>query len=105
VRAYEELLVRRCPTYLELQGKADATPSFDVLLGRGRWSRHVVPNEQRLDREGLVGRLLSSSYAPRAGELAYEETVAELRAVFDRHEEAGVVAMLYTTVVITGRSR
>lgn len=103
LRDYEELLVRRCPKYRELQGKADTVEKFDALLGRGGWSRHVVENEQRLDREGLVSRLMSSSYAPRPGEATYEETVAELRAIFDRRAESGLVAMRYATVVIVGR--
>ena len=102
-RAYEELLVRRCPRYRELQGKADTTAKFDALLGAGRWRRASVPNEQRLDREGLVGRLLSSSYAPRPGDPGHDETFADLRALFDRHAAGGSVAMLYTTVAITGR--
>jgi SAM-dependent methyltransferase len=101
-RAYEELLVRRCPKYRELQGKADTTEKFDALLGAGRWHRVSVPNEQHLDREGLVGRLLSSSYAPRAGAPDHDETFAELRAIFDRHAENGSVVMRYTTVLITG---
>ena len=104
-RAYEDLLVRRCPKYLELQGKADTHDKFDALLGRGRWSRHTVENAQRLDREGLVGRLLSSSYAPRPGDAEHEATFAELRAIFDQHQETGHVVLLYTTVVITGRPR
>ena len=104
-REYEELLVRRCPRYRELQGKADTTEKFDALLGAGRWRRVSVANEQRLDREGLVGRLLSSSYAPRPGENGHDETFAELRAVFDRHAENGSVAMRYTTVAIIGRPR
>jgi SAM-dependent methyltransferase len=103
-RAYEDLLVRRCPRYVELQGKADATAKFDALLGRGRWSRHTLSNEQQLDREGLVGRLMSSSYAPHAGDADHDETFAELRAVFAQHAQNGVVTMRYTTVVITGRA-
>jgi SAM-dependent methyltransferase len=102
-RDYEELLVRRCPQYRELQGKADSVAKFDALLGAGAWTRHEVPNEQRLDREGLVGRLLSSSYAPRPGDPTHDETFAELRAIFDRHAEGGEIAMLYTTVIIAGR--
>ena len=102
-REYEELLVRRCPRYRELQGKADTTAKFDALLGAGRWRRTSVPNEQRLDREGLVGRLLSSSYAPLSRDPHHDETFAELRALFDRHAVGGSVAMLYTTVAITGR--
>lgn len=103
LRAYEELLVRRCPKYRELQGKADSTDKFDALLGRGRWTRHTVANEQHLDREGLVSRLLSSSYAPRPGEPTHDETMTELRSIFDRSAQGGLVAMLYTTVVILGR--
>jgi SAM-dependent methyltransferase len=102
LREYEELLLRRCPKYRELQGKADSVEKFDALLGAGRWTRHTVPNEQRLDREGLVGRLLSSSYAPRPGDPTHDETFRELRALFDRHAHDGEVAMLYTTVVIAG---
>ena len=101
-RAYEELLVRRCPKYRELQGKADTTSKFDALLGAGRWRRVSVPNEQHLDREGLVGRLLSSSYAPRSAAPGHDETFTELRAIFDRHAESGRVTMRYTTVLIAG---
>lgn len=103
LRAYEELLVRTCPKYRALQGKADAVDKFDALLGAGLWKKHTVPNEQRLDREGLVNRLISSSYAPKAGEPHYEATVGELRAIFDRHAEDGAIALLYTTVIIIGR--
>lgn len=103
LRDYEALLLTRCPRYGELQGKADSVDKFDALLGKGRWKRQTVPNEQRLDREGLVGRLLSSSYSPRAGDAGHDETFAELREIFDRHAQAGEVTMLYSTVLITGR--
>ncbi|HSO33497.1 MAG TPA: hypothetical protein VLT33_13280, partial [Labilithrix sp.] len=100
LRDYEALLLRRCPKYRELQGKANATDKFDALLGEGRWKRFTVPNEQRLDREGLVGRLLSSSYAPPPG----HETYAELRALFDREADprTATVSLLYQTVIIVG---
>ncbi len=103
LREYEELLVRRFSKYRELQGKADSVDKFDALLGAGRWTRHAIANEQRLDRDGLVSRLLSSSYAPRPGEPTHDETIAELRAIFDRRAQDGHIAMLYTTVVIVGR--
>jgi SAM-dependent methyltransferase len=104
LRDYEALLVSRCPKYRELQGKAESIDKFDALLGAGGWTRHVVPNEQRLDREGLVGRLLSSSYAPRPSDPDHEETIDALRAIFDRHSARGEVAMLYDTVLILGRA-
>jgi SAM-dependent methyltransferase len=103
LREYEELLVRTCPKYRALQGKADAVDKFDALLGAGQWKRYTVPNEQRLDRDGLVNRLLSSSYAPKPGEAHHDATVADLRAIFDRHASGGEIALVYTTVLIIGR--
>lgn len=103
LREYEALLVARCPKYKDLQGKADTPAKFDALFGADGWKKHVVPNEQRLDREGLVRRLASSSYAPKPGEPTHDPTYAELEALFDRHAEGGEVVMTYTVVVILGR--
>jgi SAM-dependent methyltransferase len=59
LRAYEELLVRRCPTYRELQGKADSTDKFDALLGRGRWTRRAPSRraDARRDHDRAAGAL------------------------------------------------
>jgi SAM-dependent methyltransferase len=58
-----------------------------------------VPNRQVLDREGLLGRALSSSYVThgvqdRAG---FERA---LSALFDRHQVGGRVDFVYRTVAI-----
>lgn len=102
-REYEALLLARCPRYKDLQGKANTPGKFDDLFGKGGWERRVVPNEQRLDRDGLVARLASSSYAPKEGDVTHAETFAELRAIFDRHANDGEVAIAYEAVVILGK--
>jgi hypothetical protein len=53
--------------------------------------------------EGLRGRLLSSSYAPAAGDPRHEPMMAELRAIFDRHQQDGKVTFEYDTQVYWGR--
>lgn len=110
---YEALLVARCPAYRSLQDKADTPEKFDALFGRGGWKRRVVPNEQRLDRDGLIARLASSSYAPAPGDPTYEATFGELVALFDRHavadagaaagDHGAAVVMAYEVVVVVGR--
>ncbi|MBS2011296.1 MAG: class I SAM-dependent methyltransferase [Deltaproteobacteria bacterium] len=103
LREYEALLVARCPGYRSLQGKADTPEKFDALFGRGGWRRRVVPNEQRLDRDGLIARLASSSYAPTPSDPWYEATFGELVAIFERHAARGEVEMAYEVVLIVGR--
>ena len=55
-------------------------------------------NQQAVDEEGLLGRALSVSYAPR--EASEREQWAErLRAVFRRHELDGMVVLRYQTTI------
>lgn len=59
--------------------------------------------EQRFDFEGLRGRLLSSSYAPLPDQPHYEPMMAELRRLFDIHEENGQIVFTYETHLYLGR--
>jgi ubiquinone/menaquinone biosynthesis C-methylase UbiE len=56
-------------------------------------------NSQQFDWLGLKGRLLSTSYSLRPGDLHYESMLDELKLIFERYQEAGKVAFLYETKV------
>lgn len=103
LRAFEALLVAHCPKYHELQGKADSPEKFDAVFGPGRWKRSTLPNDQRLDRDGLVARVMSASYAPKPGTAEHEAIVDALGALYDRHSTSGGVRIAYATVVVHGR--
>jgi SAM-dependent methyltransferase len=84
------------------RGKA-GTPLLDSPLfedARRDLFRHV----QELDREGLLGRAFSASYAPREPERA-ERFAADLESVFARFAQAGKVVLRYETSVYTARVR
>ena len=60
------------------------------------------PNEQRLDRIGLIGRVRSNSYAPRSGP-NLDATIRELDELIERFSDnSGHVTMHYLTDVIIG---
>ena len=59
-------------------------------------------NTQQFDFDGIKGRLLSSSYAPEAGQPKHEEMLAELKRIFDKRQENGRVAFEYDTHVYYG---
>jgi hypothetical protein len=56
-----------------------------------------------LDWEGLKGRLLSSSYAPKEGQPNHEPMLAALKILFERCEKGGTVRMDYETEAYLGR--
>ena len=64
--------------------------------------RRPSPNSQRFDFEGVAGRLLSSSYAPQAGDPRHGPMMEELRRTFDATSEDGTVEILYETQVYYG---
>ncbi|HTA65790.1 MAG TPA: class I SAM-dependent methyltransferase [Xanthomonadaceae bacterium] len=69
----------------------------DGLRGQARFA-----HGQRLDFEGLRGRLLSSSYAPIPGHPRHDAMLAALRGLFDAHAVEGHVELDYATRVFAG---
>jgi SAM-dependent methyltransferase len=59
-------------------------------------------NVQRFDFEGIKGRLLSSSYAPEAGQPRHEEMLAALKRIFETRQKNGEVSFEYNTHVYYG---
>lgn len=64
-----------------------------------------LDNEQRLDRDGLVGRVRSASYTPEPGHAGYDAMLAALDGLFRRHESDGEVVLRYRTEVYHGQFR
>lgn len=79
--------------------------SLEVLLvGNGfeRVRRLRFDNAQRLDRTGVVGRVRSTSYAPREGP-RLAEMIRELEALHERFaDNSGHASLRYTTDVVIG---
>jgi SAM-dependent methyltransferase len=69
----------------------------------GRLERFDLLNHQDLDQAGLLGRALSSSYTPKAGDPRRVDMERALRELFARTSEGGVVRLAYVTRVYLGR--
>ena len=84
---------------------ADRHPDDETVAlwyGGGLRATASFPHAQRLDFEGLLGRLLSSSWAPRAGHPKHAPMVAALRTLFDRHAVDGRVEFDYDARAFIG---
>jgi SAM-dependent methyltransferase len=103
LRAYEALLQEYGTDYREVGHRAVEGLRVAALFGEGAWLRRTLPNEQRLDLEGLRGRLLSSSYVPAAGHPRQAPMVAALERLFEQHARDGVVRFGYDTEIYLGR--
>ena len=104
LQEYEALLRRFAPEYAEIH--KEMSPEEQAAFFLAPTIRHgTFENRQRFDFAGLRGRLLSSSYAPEAGQPGHEPLMDGLRALFDSHQVDGQVTFEYDTHVLAGQIR
>ena len=101
--AYHQLLCRHCGGEQAVAGRRTTDEQIREFFAPNAVAKTILPNSQRLDWEGLKGRLLSSSYAPAAGQPGHEPLIAELARIFREHQRDGHVVLDYTTEVFHGR--
>ena len=102
LRAYETFVRRFSTDYERVAHKYLA--NYEALQGffAPNEMRMVTQhNSQRLDFDGLRGRLLSSSYIPKSGE-RYDALMQELPRLFTDHAEDGSVVLEYDTRIYYG---
>ncbi|WP_321904600.1 class I SAM-dependent methyltransferase [Paraburkholderia tropica] len=103
LEGYEALLHAFCADYTEV---AETYPSDDAMadwFGEGFEQKTVFPNAQQLDFDALKGRLMSSSYAPKADDARHAPMLAALRTLFDATQQGGTVDFAYETRVYAGK--
>lgn len=102
LRAYEVLLRRDGTDYADTVHTRLGPAALRQFFGSERYEEHVFPNEQRFDREGLIGRTLSASYVPLPGQPGYESLLRGLDELFRDYQEEGRVTFAYDTEVYLG---
>jgi triacylglycerol esterase/lipase EstA (alpha/beta hydrolase family) len=95
---YERLVRQHASEYDAVVGSRVAEPAMREYLGSAMECASF-PNQQSFDYAGLVGRLMSSSYAPEPGHPEHEPLLAGLERVFARHQDGGQVLFPYVTLV------
>ena len=104
LREYEALLRRFGTDYGKVNHRNIDPAQIRDFYG-GEVEVRSFPHAQAHDREGIRGRLLSSSYTPREGDPAREPMLEELDAIFERHAREGVVRIEYDTELYVGECR
>lgn len=101
--AFEKLLRTWGSDYATIAASYDSSQKLEEFLHPAPLLTASFENVQRFDLEGLRGRLLSASYAPRAGDPRHAPMMAELAQVFEEHQQDGRVQMEYDCRVYYGR--
>ena len=101
-REYEDLLLRYGTDYHEVR-RLGGDLTVKAFFAPSDFQTRVFDNRQDLDYVGLEGRLLSSSYAPRASDPKHEPMLQELRRIVDSNQVNGRIIFEYDTRVYYGQ--
>jgi len=102
LRAYEEFVQRYSTDYEQVSHKYVA--SYDAVqhfFAPNEMTLIQQHNDQRLDFDGLRGRLLSSSYIPRSGE-RHDAMIEALPDLFSQYARDNRVVLEYDTNIYYG---
>jgi SAM-dependent methyltransferase len=102
LRAYEDFVRRHSIDYEQVAHKYVASyAALEQFFAPNKMMLIQQHNQQRLDFDGLRGRLLSSSYIPKSGE-PYEAMSRELPDLFTSHAADGHIVLQYDTKIYFG---
>lgn len=103
LHAFEALLLRFGTDYREVVHTKITASALEVFYGGRHFVKRTLEHRQKLDLDGIRGRLLSSSYVPAPGHPEHLPMLSELDAIFATHERGGLVTVEYDTEVYFGR--
>src|SRR5687767_7991171 len=101
LRDYEKLLLTYGTDYKEVRHE-NVYEDIAAFFAPRNFEMKSFENRQVFDYEGLKGRLLSSSYVPARGQPNFDEMLADLKGLFENHQEDGHVVVEYDTRVYYG---
>ena len=102
LEGYEALLQTYGTDYSSVAERYGDEPRMRHWFGTGWRGTASFDHHQLLDFEGLRGRLMSSSYAPKPGHPKHEPMIEALRKLFDACAVDGRISFDYDTRVYVG---
>lgn len=99
-QAYEELLEEFGTDFLKVDHKRNiSVENIAAFFTPHTISQASFVNKQSLDRDGLRGRLLSSSYTPTREDPGFQLMLQAIEALFEKFQSEGKVDFVYQTRV------
>lgn len=103
LEGYERLMHEYGVDYVSVAQRYADDAAMARWFGHGYRGMASFPHGQKLDYDALLGRLMSSSYAPRPGHPNHEPMLYSLRQLFEATQEGGTVDYDFDTRVFAGR--
>jgi SAM-dependent methyltransferase len=102
-KEYDQLIIKHARDYVKVDHRNIDSAKISEFFGTNPVKLKIFNNQQVFDYGGLEGRLLSSSYMPAKDDEGYKEMSADLKNLYERYQESGLISINYDTKVFVGR--
>jgi SAM-dependent methyltransferase len=102
-KEYDQLIVAHGKDYVKVDHRNINPEAIGAFFSPETFHLQKFANKQIFDFEGLAGRLLSSSYMPTKDDIGYEPMIADLKILFDRYQQNGMITINYDTKAYVGK--
>ena len=95
VRENDVIIRKYCPDFKGYSGGMRGAESDDDFKDffSGGYDTKAFRNDLAFDKQGFIGRNLSSSYAPKEGDSYYQAYIADLGVLFEKFSNDGCMVM------------
>ena len=97
----EKFIKKFSTDYEKVSHTEDQQKKESILFGV-RFNKKIFDNSQKLDHDGLLGRLLSASYMLKKEDPKYPVFEKELKELFNKYQKNGHVIIEYETELYYG---
>ncbi len=94
---YDVLLTQYGIDYKEVDAKKVSEKVIQQFFAPASVNFTEFAQQQRFDKNGFLGRLLSASYTPKLGHPNYDAMLRAANNLFDAHQKEGWVEFIYST--------
>lgn len=98
MQGIHKIFIEDCIDFLSVKLENIADHEILSLLFKDHYDHYSIETKQILNLEGLIGRMMSASYAPPQGHPKHEKFISEIKKLFQQEEKKGMVEFLYETV-------
>lgn len=101
--AYEKLIQTYAIDYNEMTHRNITNEIISDFYAPNNFKKFVFTYEQQFDLEGLIGRIISSSYMPNENDVNFPQLRNAIVNLFNDYKQNEIVTFAYNTILYIGR--
>jgi ubiquinone/menaquinone biosynthesis C-methylase UbiE len=100
---YEKLIQEFAIDYNEISHRNITQEMIAAFYAPNTFKKFVLNYEQQFNLEGLIGRIISSSYMPNLDHPNFPQLKNAIVSLFDKYKQNEIVTFAYNTIIFLGK--